>query len=126
MSLMAGLAAAILSATAAATPAAAFGDHVKVDPFRAPEGFDRPPVIDRAYRPHGRYYYQLGAADDPYAYRYAKRKYYPYHNSQYWVPAAEMRYRYRYSFYGPKYVYHPAWGLKKPEPREHHDVKPSK
>jgi len=87
-------------------PAHAFGS----DPFVAPEGYDLP-LGARVRGPRGECTGQSTMCDDPYAYRYVRRPWYPGYNSGYWVPAAEMRNRYRYSYTGPKYRYHPAWGV---------------
>ena len=67
--------------------------------------------------------------DDPYAYRYVRRPWYPYYNSSYWVPAEAMKNRYHYSYAGPKYRYHPAWGIDKdghPAPVYDRDPAPMK
>jgi hypothetical protein len=45
---------------------------------------------------------------DPYAYAYARTRYYPYYNSAYWVPLQEMRYRTRYPNRLPGYA--SSWG----------------
>lgn len=87
-----------------AAPASAF-DDIGVAP-------ERPEVINhRVYRPSYRHVYHYGG--DPYAYRYVRRPWYPSYTSPYWVPAAEMRYRYRYTYDGPKYQYHPSWGMRR-------------
>ncbi len=125
-SLLAAAAASALAGFAMTAPAAAF-DLGKWDAFRAPEGYDHSRVIHHwIYKPHYRHQYHLGAKDDPYAYRYAPRKYYPYYGSNYWVPAEQMRNRYRYSFDGPKYRYQPSWGQAKHDVGHGHDGKPSK
>ena len=45
---------------------------------------------------------------DPYAYAYARSRYYPNYDSAYWVPRSEMRYRTRYPNRLPEYW--AAWG----------------
>ncbi len=110
-SLPASFAAGCLGVLALSAPAAAFGDLLQ-----APEGYAHPHRDGL----HRKLQYNLGSQEDPYAYRYAARKYYPYSGSHYWVPAAEMKYRYRYGFSGPKYVYYPAWGYTKHSPSHGH------
>ena len=90
----------------APAPAHAFGS----DPFVAREGRDLP-LGARVRGPRGDCAGESTMCDDPYAYRYVRRPWYPGYNSGYWVPAAEMRNRYHYSYTGPKYRYHPAWGI---------------
>ena len=95
-------------AALAPAPAAAFSS----DPFVAPEGRDLP-LGARRWVGRGDCQGQSTMCDDPYAYRYTRRAWYPGYNSGYWVPAADMRNRYHYSYTGPKYRYHPAWGIDK-------------
>ncbi len=96
-------------------PAQAFGS----DPFVAPEGRDLP-LGARRWVGRGDCAGQSTMCDDPYAYRYVRRAWYPGYNTGYWVPAEDMRNRYRYSYTGPKYRYHPAWGIDKDlQTREH-------
>lgn len=45
---------------------------------------------------------------DPYAYAYARTRYYPYYDSAYWVPRSEMQYRTRYPNRLPEYW--SSWG----------------
>ena len=119
-------AAAVVSTLGVLTPAPvqAFGS----DPFVAPEGRDLP-LGARRRGDRGECTGQNTMCDDPYAYRYVRRAWYPAYNSGYWVPAEQMRNRYRYSYTGPKYRYHPAWGIDR-EGREHpindHDAAPLK
>ena len=98
------------------------------DPFVAPEGRDLP-LGARVRGPRGDCTQQSTMCDDPYAYRYIRRAWYPGYNSGYWVPAAEMRNRYHYSYTGPKYRYHPAWGVDRdghPQAVNDHDAAPMK
>ena len=105
-------------------PAHAFGS----DPFVATEGRDLAlGARDRGDR--GACVGQSTMCDDPYAYRYVRRPWYPAYNSGYWVPAEQMRNRYHYSYTGPKYRYHPAWGVDRDgrqQPVTDHDAAPMK
>ena len=108
-------AAAVVSTLGVLSPAPvqAFGS----DPFVASEGRDLP-LGARRRADRGECTGENTMCDDPYAYRYVRRAWYPATNSGYWVPAEQMRNRYRYSYTGPKYRYHPAWGIDR-EGREH-------
>jgi hypothetical protein len=99
-------AAAALACVATPEPAAAFGS----DPLVAPEGRDFA-IGARKRAGRGECEGESTMCDDAYGYRYVRRPWYPGYNSGYWVPADEMRNRYRYSYTGPKYRYHPAWGV---------------
>ena len=98
--------AAALACVATPEPATAFGS----DPLVAPEGRDFA-IGARKRVGRGECEGESTMCDDAYAYRYVRRPWYPGYNSGYWVPADEMRNRYRYSYTGPKYRYHPAWGV---------------
>jgi len=87
-------------------PVMAFGS----DPLVAPEGWDLP-LGARRLGSRGECEGQSSMCGDPYAYKYIRRPWYPGYNSGYWVPAEQMRNRYHYSYTGPKYRYHPAWGI---------------
>jgi hypothetical protein len=118
--------AALAAALGAFVPetAVAFGS----DPFVAPEGLDRP-LGARKRVSRGDCAQQSTMCDDEYAYKYVRRPWYPGYNTGYWVPADEMRNRYRYSYTGPKYRYHPAWGVDRhghAAPLINHDGKPLK
>ena len=105
-------------------PAVAFGS----DPFVAPEGRDLP-LGARRRGDRAECSGQSTMCDDPYGYRYVRRAWYPGYNSDYWVSAEAMRHRYRYSYTGPKYHYHPAWGIDKDGHRpasDDHDAQPLK
>ncbi len=82
------------------------------DPFVAPEGRDIPLGARRRVS-RGECAGESTMCDDAYGYRYVRRAWYPGYNTGYWVPADEMRHRYRYAYTGPKYRYHPAWGVDK-------------
>ena len=103
-------------------PALAFGS----DPFVTPEGLDLP-LGARRLNSRGECEGQSSMCGDPYAYQYHRRAWYPGYNTGYWVPAEQMRNRYRYSYTGPKYRYHPAWGIDKdPNHATAHDSGPMK
>ena len=118
--------AAVLSTLGALNPAPAhaFGS----DPFVAPEGRDLA-LGARDRGPRAECDGQSTMCDDPYAFRYVRRPWYPGYNTGYWVPAEQMRNRYHYSYTGPKYRYHPAWGVDREgrqQPVTDHDAAPMK
>lgn len=96
--LLAAIAAAIASVGLAAPPPAS-ADGVKETAA--------PAKAARVYRTQ----YVRGlwpGGPDPYAYAYARTRYYPYYDSDYWVPRSEMRYRTRYPNRLPEYW--SSWG----------------
>ena len=118
--------AAVIAALGALAPepVQAFGS----DPFVAPEGRDLP-LGARRLRSRGDCEGESAMCGDPYAYKYIRRAWYPGYNTGYWVPAEKMENRYRYSYTGPKYRYHPAWGVDKDKHHahgHHHDGAPMK
>ena len=122
-SILAAAAVVASLASIAPAPAVAFGS----DPFVTPEGWDLP-LGARRRGDRGECYQHSTMCDDPYAYKYVRRNWYPGYNTGYWVPADEMRNRYRYSYTGPKYRYHPAWGIDKDKhsAARNHDAQPLK
>lgn len=90
-------------------PAMAIGGWFDHDRDRVPRAEREHRVVEHWLRhPRSRYPYRLHTAEDPYAYRYARRGYYPYYGAGYWRPLRTQQGRYRDGIDKPPY--HPAWG----------------